>query len=185
MIKLILITQSTNNSKKRQLFFDSFRISLGSLLPVYHFSKNYARVPLGSLVYRFSKNYARVPLRSQVQVYSRPMLGNFQYQRELRVYSYYYFVEFDSNVFVLLLSLFYLMVKPSKSFVKMGSCFQIALFFLFYQNFQLPAYSDLPFAYLILPNVPTHLPFHPTPSAPLIRTPLFLWNPRVIHSFQR
>ena len=185
MIKLILITQSTSNSKKRQLFFDSFRTSLGPLLPVHHFSKNYARVPLGSLVYRFSKNYARVPLRSQVQVYSRPMLGNFQYQRELRVYSYYYFVEFDSNVFVLLLSLFYLMVKPSKSFVKMGSCFQIALFFLFYQNFQLPAYSDLPFAYLILPNVSTNLPFHPTPSAPLIRTPLFLWNPRVIHSFQR
>ena len=43
---------------------------------------------------------------------------------------------------LLLLSFFYLMVKPGKSFVKTGSRFQIA-FFYFYRNFQLPpAYSD-------------------------------------------
>ena len=51
---------------------------------------------------------------------------------------------------LVLLSLFYLMVKSCKSFVKIGSRFQIALFFLFYQNFQPP-----PPAYLILRNVPT------------------------------
>ena len=55
------------------------------------------------------------------------------------------------------------MVKSGKSFAKIGSRFQIALFFLFYRNFQpsspplpLPtprAYSDLPI-YLILPNTP-------------------------------
>ena len=37
---------------------------------------------------------------------------------------------------LLLLSFFYLMVKSGKSFVKTGSCFQIALFFLFYRNFK-------------------------------------------------
>ena len=74
--------------------------------------------------------------------------------------------------FVLLLSLFYLVVKSSKSFVKIGSCFQIAFFFLFYQNFQLPAYSDLPFVYLILPNVSNP----PTPSTPP-RTPRLLGPP--------
>ena len=52
---------------------------------------------------------------------------------------------------LLLLSFFYLMVKSGKSFVKIGSSFQIALFFLFNRNFQPP-----PPAYLILPNVPTH-----------------------------
>ena len=54
---------------------------------------------------------------------------------------------------LLLLSFFYLMAKSGKSFVKIGSRFQIALFFLFYRN------------------------FHPTPL--LIRTPPFVRDPRV------
>ena len=47
---------------------------------------------------------------------------------------------------LLLLSFFYLMVKSGKSFVEIGSRFQIALFFLFYRNFQSlpPTYSELP-----------------------------------------
>ena len=58
---------------------------------------------------------------------------------------------------LLLLSFFYLMVKSGKSFVKIGSRFQIALFFLFYQNFHPPPLS--PPAYLILPLMfqPPHL----------------------------
>ena len=52
---------------------------------------------------------------------------------------------------------FYLMVKSGKSFAKIRSCFQIALFFLFYRNFHPLAPSSLipsPLTYLILPNVP-------------------------------
>ena len=49
------------------------------------------------------------------------------------------------------------MVKLGKSFVKIGSRFQIALFLLFYQNFRthfpIPRLFRPP-AYLILPNVP-------------------------------
>ena len=37
---------------------------------------------------------------------------------------------------LLLIFFFYLMTKSNKSFVKIWSCFQIALFFLFYRNFQ-------------------------------------------------
>ena len=37
---------------------------------------------------------------------------------------------------LLLWSFFYLIVNSGKSFVKIGSYFQIALFFLFYRNFQ-------------------------------------------------
>ena len=47
------------------------------------------------------------------------------------------------------------MVKSGKSFVKIESRLQIALFFLIYRNFQPlspPAYP--PPVYLILPNVP-------------------------------
>ena len=40
---------------------------------------------------------------------------------------------------LLLLSFFYLMVKPGKSFVKIRSSFQIALFFLVHRNFQPPS----------------------------------------------
>ena len=60
------------------------------------------------------------------------------------------------------------MVKSGISFVKIESCFQIAFFFLFYQNFQLPAYSDLPSAYLILPNVQ-----HPRPTSISLPAPAF------------
>ena len=56
-----------------------------------------------------------------------------------------------------------LMVKSGKSFVKIGSCLQIAFLFLFYRNSQAPRLfrpPSLP-AYLTLPNVPT---------SPLIRS---------------
>ena len=69
---------------------------------------------------------------------------------------------------LLLLNFFYLMVKSVKSFVKIGSRFQIALLFLFYRNFYAPpatySYSPPPPAYLILPNVAN------LPPSPLIRT---------------
>ena len=42
---------------------------------------------------------------------------------------------------LLLLSFFYLMVKSSKLFVKIGSRFQIALFFLFYRIFTFWSYT--------------------------------------------
>ena len=65
---------------------------------------------------------------------------------------------------LLLLSFFYLMVKSGKSFVKIGSRFQIALFFLFYQNFHPPP-------------IPTRL-FDFTPNVP---TTPFILNPRVVN----
>ena len=43
---------------------------------------------------------------------------------------------------LLLLSFFYLMVKSGKSFVKIGSRFQIALLFLSYRNFRPPVCYD-------------------------------------------
>ena len=56
------------------------------------------------------------------------------------------------------------MVKSGKSFVKIGSCLQIAFFFLFYRNFYPPSFPHprlfRPAAYLILTNVP------PPPLAP-------------------
>ena len=59
---------------------------------------------------------------------------------------------------LLLLSFSYLMVKWGKPFVQIESRFQIALFFLFYRNFQL---SPLIWFYLMFQ----------APSSPLIRTP--------------
>ena len=61
-----------------------------------------------------------------------------------------------------LLSFFYLMVKSGKSFVKIESRFQIALFLLFYRNFHPPPRLFRPLANLILPNVLTPSLF-PTP----------------------
>ena len=65
---------------------------------------------------------------------------------------------------------FHLILKSGTSFVKIGSYFQIALFFLFYQNFKLPSPCLAhppslfqPPTYLILPNLPT-------PHPQLIRT---------------
>ena len=51
---------------------------------------------------------------------------------------------------------FYLVVRSVKSFVKIGSRLEIALFFLFYQNLYSPGlFPPLTPAYLILPNVST------------------------------
>ena len=74
-----------------------------------------------------------------------------------------------------LLGLFYLIVKSGKSFVIIGPRFQIALFFLFYRNFQ-PLTSLIPTlplsylsTYLILPNVTTpRLPQPPVYSDPRV-----------------
>ena len=48
---------------------------------------------------------------------------------------------------LLLLSFFYLMVKSGKSFVKIGSRFQIALLFLSYRNFRPPPLPPRPPVY--------------------------------------
>ena len=57
------------------------------------------------------------------------------------------------------------MVKSGKSFVKIGSCLQIAFFFLFYRNFYPPSFPHpslfRPAAYLILTNVPPPPPLAP------------------------
>ena len=70
---------------------------------------------------------------------------------------------------LLLLSFFYLMVKSGKSFVKIGSRFQIALLFLSYRNFRPPPPPDPPF--IMTPIEP--LPLLPT------RTLLHLFGTQV------
>ena len=184
MIKLILITQSTSNNKKRQLFLTVLESHQG---PCSQFT-TFPKITLEFRQDSWFTAFPRITLESHQDPRSRFIRAPCQGISNIREnYEFTRIIILQSSIqmFFLIVSLFYFMVQSSKSFVKMGSCFQIVLFFLFYQNFQLPAYSDLPFAYLILPNVSTNLPFHPTPSTPLIRTPLFLWNPRVIHSFQR
>ena len=69
------------------------------------------------------------------------------------------------------------MIKSSKSFVKIGSSLQIALFFLFCRNFQAPPPASP--AYLILPNVPTH----PPPPPDYWDHPPFIRDPRVVISW--
>ena len=94
-------------------------------------------------------------------------LAKFNINIHAYFYSCFYYMQHSicySNVIsqfldAIIVEFFYLMVKSGKSFVKIGSCFQIAPFFLFYQNFQPlhPVYSDsspVLFTYLILPNVP-------------------------------
>ena len=69
---------------------------------------------------------------------------------------------------LLLLNFFYLMVKSVKSFVKIGSRFQIALLFLFYRNFYAP-----PATYSYPPPRPLiwfYLMLQISPPSPLIRT---------------
>ena len=66
------------------------------------------------------------------------------------------------------------MVKSGKSFVKIGSCLQIALFFLFYRNFQHLAYSSLP-------NVPNP-PFHCRLLGQLPPPSRFIRDQRVLNS---
>ena len=74
-----------------------------------------------------------------------------------------------------LLSFFYLMEKPGKSFVQIGSHFQIALFILSkFPAYPSSAYSNPATADFILLNVPTH---------PLIKsttTPPFIWDLKVL-----
>ena len=72
---------------------------------------------------------------------------------------------------------FHLILKSGKSFVKIESYLQIALFFFFYWNLKLPPPWPVhppslfqPPAYLILPNLPT-------PHPKLIRTPPFIQDP--------
>ena len=76
------------------------------------------------------------------------------------------------------------MLKSGKSFVKIGSRFQIALFFLFYQNFQTHSPTPRLFrppAYLVLHNVPILrlLGPHPVfsePKSKLLFIYLFIHN---------
>ena len=76
-----------------------------------------------------------------------------------------------------LLSFFYLMEKPGKSFVQIGSHFQIALFIFILSKFPAypsSAYSNPATADFILLNVPTY---------PLIKsttTPPFIWDLKVL-----
>ena len=75
---------------------------------------------------------------------------------------------------LLLLRFFYLMVKSGKSFIKIGSRFQIALLLLFDRIFHPTPAILTPHAhtYLILPNVPA-------PSLLLLELPVFIRDPRV------
>ena len=76
------------------------------------------------------------------------------------------------------------MLKSGKSVVKIGSRFQIALFFLFYQNFQTHSPTPRLFrppAYLVLHNVPILrlLGPHPVfsePKSKLLFIYLFIHN---------
>ena len=178
MTKLILITQSTSNNKKRQLFLTVLESHQG---PCSQFT-TFPKITLEFHQDSWFTAFPRITLESHQD--PRSMFFRDSCQRISNIRENYEFTRIIillnsiQMFFVLLLSLFYLVVKSSKSFVKIGSCFQIAFFFLFYQNFQLPAYSDLPFAYLILPNVPTHPPLPPHPVPPAYQDPLVSSKPK-------
>ena len=178
MTKLILITQSTSNNKKRQLFLTVLESHQG---PCSQFT-TFPKITLEFRQDSWFTAFPRITLESHQD--PRSMFFRDSCQRITNIRENYEFTRIIillnsiQMFFVLLLSLFYLVVKSSKSFVKIGSCFQIAFFFLFYQNFQLPAYSDLPFGYLILPNVPTHPPLPPHPVPPAYQDALVSSKPK-------
>ena len=178
MTKLILITQSTSNNKKRQLFLTVLESHQG---PCSQFT-TFPKITLEFRQDSWFTAFPRITLESHQD--PRSMFFRDSCQRISNIRENYEFTRIIillnsiQMFFVLLLSLFYLVVKSSKSFVKIGSCFQIAFFFLFYQNFQLPAYSDHPFAYLILPNVPTHPPLPPHPVPPAYQDSLVSSKPK-------